>query len=223
MQPDVVSRKAEGHLMAGRAVRRTTGPAREPGFEGRPLPSLSLVEDTADQVFFARVAPIVNGLVWSMLGPDSEREDIAHEAFIRIFRGRAALRNSDSVEAWAARVTVNTVKNELRRRRLRRWVSFDFWSDDPPLRTHVEDLQGRELVRAAFRVLERLPTNERVALSLRLFHDVEVEEVARLTGCSLRTTKRRLSAGRAKFERLASRDSLLASWLGEKTEEGRDG
>ena len=223
MPSDVVSRKAEGHLMARRAVGRALDPTRNHELDGRRSPNLSLVGETEDQALFARIAPIVNGLVWSMLGPDSEREDIAHEAFIRIFRGRASLRSADSVEAWAARVAVNTVKNELRRRRLRRWVLFDFWNDDPPLRTHVDDVQGRELLKAAFRVLDRLPTDERVALSLRLFHDVEIEEVARLTGCSLRTVKRRLSAARAQFERLAGRDPLLATWLGQKTEERDDG
>jgi RNA polymerase sigma-70 factor (ECF subfamily) len=220
MPPDVVSRKPEG-LMARRAVGRALGPAPNDVLEHRS-PNLSLVGDSEGQLLFARVAPIVNGLVWSMLGPDSEREDIAHEAFIRIFRARESLRNAESVEAWAARVTVNTVKNELRRRRLRRWVLFDFWNDAPALRTYVEDIQGREVLKAAFRVLERLPANERVTLSLRLFHDVEVEEVAKLTGSSLRTTKRRLSAARTQFERLAGRDPLLASWLRKKPEERDD-
>jgi RNA polymerase sigma-70 factor (ECF subfamily) len=233
MPSDVGARKAEGHLMAGRAVGqsprrgaaatasigRALGRAANEARGGRRIPNLSLVGDSEEQRLFTRVAPIVNGLVWSMLGPDSEREDIAHEAFIRIFRAHASLRQAESIDAWAARVTVNTVKNELRRRRLRRWVSFDFWNDDPPLRTHVDDVQGRELLKAAFRVLERLPTNERVALSLRFFHDVGIEEIARLSGCSLRTAKRRLTAARTQFERLARRDPLLAGWLGSQVTE----
>jgi RNA polymerase sigma-70 factor (ECF subfamily) len=208
--------------MAGRAVGRGLRRAADEARARRRIPNLSLVGDSEEQRLFTRVAPIVNGLVWSMLGPDSEREDIAHEAFIRIFRGHASLRQVESIDAWAARVTVNTVKNELRRRRLRRWVLFDFWNDDSPLRTYVEDVQGRELLDAAFRILERLPTNERVSLSLRFFHELEVAEIARLTGCSLRTTKRRLAAARGQFERLAHRDPLLAAWLGSKAPEDDD-
>ncbi len=176
-----------------------------------------------EQRLFARVAPVVNGLVWSMLGPDSEREDIAHEAFIRIFRGRETLRNADALEAWAASITVNTVKNELRRRRLRRWVPFDFWGEGQALRSYVEDVQGRELLKAAFRALERLPTDERVVLSLRLVQGLEVDEIARLTQCSPRTAKRRLSAARERFELLASRDSLLSTWLKAQSREEDDG
>ncbi len=183
----------------------------------------ALVGETEDQALFARVAPIVNGLVWSMLGPDSEREDIAHEAFIRhlprpsLFAkrrqrrsvGRSCRGQYGQERAQTAPASPLGAVRLLERR--------------SPLRTYVDDLQGRELLKAAFRVLDRLPTDERVALSLRLFHDVEVEEVARLTGCSLRTVKRRLSAARAQFERLAGRDPLLANWLGQQTKERDDG
>jgi RNA polymerase sigma-70 factor (ECF subfamily) len=216
---DVAAQKTQGLLMAERAIERDLGQPLDQAVaepleprSDRPAPSLSLVA-SEEQRLFVRVAPVVNGLVWSMLGPDSEREDIAHEAFIRIFRARSSLRNVDAVEAWAASITVNTVKNELRRRRLRRWVPFDFWGEGQALRSYVEDISGRELLKAAFRVLERLPTDERVALSLRLFQGIEIDEIARLTQCSPRTAKRRLSAARERFELLASRDSLLAGWL----------
>lgn len=219
----VVLRKAEELLVTGSAVERGLGQASDVSRGERARASVSFIADGEAQRLFARVAPVVNRLVWSMLGPDSEREDIAHEAFIRIFRARESLRNVDVVEAWAARVTINTVRNELRRRRLRRWVPFDFWGDGPALGSHIEDVQGRAQLKAAFRVLDRLPTDERVVLSLRLFENIEIEEIARLTECSTRTTKRRLSSARERFELLARRDPQLRGWLDPQTQERDDG
>jgi RNA polymerase sigma-70 factor (ECF subfamily) len=44
------------------------------------------------------------------------------------------------------------------------------------------------------RVLEAMPTDLRIAWSLRHMHEETIESVAELTGCSLATAKRRIAA-----------------------------
>lgn len=175
----------------------------------------------AEAQLFSRLAPLVNRLVFSTLGPDAEHDDVVHDVFIRIFRSIAGLRDPDRLEAWAARVTLNTVRNEIRRRTLRRWVFWNAFEDPGPLK-YVPDLEGRELLTHTHRVLAMLPPDERIVLSLRLFETETIEEIAALTACSHSTAKRRLRRAHLRFVRLAQRDPLLAAWVGGSQAQGEN-
>jgi DNA-directed RNA polymerase specialized sigma24 family protein len=86
-----------------------------------------------------------NRLIWTFLGPDSECDDIAHDIFVKILRSASSVKQTDRLEDWAARVTMNTIKNEFRRRKLRRFVSLHATTESNTPRCHV-DFEGRELL-----------------------------------------------------------------------------
>jgi RNA polymerase sigma-70 factor (ECF subfamily) len=186
-------------------------------------PSLRLVarHESADELLYERLAPIVNRLIWTVLGPDPERDDLAHEIFIRILRGAAKVRDASRLEGWAARVTTNAIKNEFRRRKLRRWFSLEM-NEDPEALHYHPDFEGREVLLRTYKTLERLPARERLAFSLRLLEQASAEEIARVCGCSLRTIKRRLKSGRTRFLKLAAADPLLGPRLANVPAEGDD-
>lgn len=165
-----------------------------------------------EDLLYARLAPLVNRLVWSTLGPDSEHNDITHDIFIRIFRGIGRMHDPTRLEHWAARITINTVYNEIRRRTLRRWV---FWSaaelPEPP--SPAVDLEGRELLTRTYRILALLPDAERLVLSLALFEDGKLDSIVELTGSSRSTVKRRLRRARERFRKLCQQDALLSAWI----------
>lgn len=171
---------------------------------------------TQAELLHARLSPMVNRLLWSFLGSDPDRDDIAHDIFIKILRGVHRVRDSSRLEAWAMRVTMNSVKNEFRRRKLRRFLSLDLLGDEDHPRVHP-DFVGRELLVRAERVLEALPVEERLAVTLQLFEEATAERIAEVCGFSVRTAKRRLSTGRERFLRLARRDPVLAQRLSEGT------
>lgn len=189
-------------------------------------PALRLVpgsDSPFPEQLYVRLAPTVNKLLWTLLGPDPERDDLAHEIFLRILKNADKLREPERMEAWAARVTINAVKNEFRKRKLRRLVSFGL-SDDDDRRECSPDFEGRELLLRTRRVLEMLPTRESLPLTLHLFGQQSAEEIAVALECSLSTVKRRLRAGKARFARLASTDSLLSERLkGARLDEDSDG
>jgi RNA polymerase sigma-70 factor, ECF subfamily len=160
---------------------------------------------------YAAVAPVINKLLWALLGPDPERDDLAHEIFLRILQNVQKLRDRSRLQAWAARLAVNAVKNEFRRRKLRRWLSLD--ADDERSPSYHPDFEGREVLLHTYDVLAKLPPRERLPLTLRLVGQRPIEEIALVTGCSSRTVKRRLQAGRERFLRLAASDPLLAQRL----------
>jgi RNA polymerase sigma-70 factor (ECF subfamily) len=173
---------------------------------------------SAENALFDRYASLVHGLVWKILGPDPDAADVVHDVFIRIYRGLRSVRDPERLSDWVVRVTTNTVTNELRKRRLRRFIPWDSSRDtEHPL--DLPDLEGRELLRRTYAALEQLPPMDRVVLALRLFESGSIDEIARSCGCSTRTAKRRLQQARNRFESIASRDPLLAARIAQGAKE----
>jgi len=172
---------------------------------------MSKGEARASEELYRVISPVINKLLWTLLGPDPERDDLAHEIFLRILQNAHQLRDHSRLEPWAVRLAVNAVKNEFRRRKLRRWLSLD--ADDERSPSYHPDFDGRELLLHTYDVLAKLPPRERIPLTLHLVGQRPIEEIAITTHCSARTVKRRLQAARQRFVRLASADPLLAERL----------
>lgn len=219
MQPSQAVVRESRFVAAGK-LTKSSPPRASEGRRNRPF-VLAAEDATQAELLHARLAPMVNRLVWSFLGADADRDDITHDIFIKIFRGVEHVRDASRLEAWALRVAMNSLKNEFRRRKLRRFFSFDTMGDDQHPRVHP-DFEGREVIVHTQRILETLPVDERLALTLRLFEDATDERIAEVCGFSVRTARRRLKAGRERFVRLARLDSLLASRISGELEESDD-
>jgi len=182
-------------------------------------------EATHAEVLYGRVAPVVHRMAWLYLATDPERDDITQDILLSVLRHAGSVRDPVQLEAWVARVAFNTICNVFRRRKLLRWLSLEALSGYEPPAPHA-DLEGRELLARAQRLLERLPTAERMPFTMQLLGNASAAEMARLCGCSERTLRRRLNAARQRFTRLAKLDPALASRLAEATtpeEGGSDG
>jgi len=190
---------------------------------GDPVRVLSIVssEETQAERLHARLAPVVNRLVWSFLGVDADRDDLVHDIFVRILRRAHTVRDPAKLEDWAVRVTINAVKSEFRRRKLRRFFSLEA-AERSPVTAYHPDFDGRELLLRTTRLLEALPVAERIPFTLQLLEARSVEDIAKLCGCSERTAKRRLKLARERFTRLAECDPLLRSRLTQAPRPGEE-
>jgi RNA polymerase sigma-70 factor (ECF subfamily) len=209
--------------MFGEVVRAPRSVETSPDLRSEDSARLILVEKdaTPEEILYARVAPVVNRVVWTYLAADPERDDIAQEIFFTILRGAPSLKDPARLEGWAARVAVNVIWNAFRRRKFRRFLSLESFGDAEPS-IHHADFEGRELIIRTRRILELLPLKQRMPFTLRLLGNASVEEIAELCECSPRTVKRRLTEARARFVRLARRDPALASRLAEAPEREED-
>jgi RNA polymerase sigma-70 factor (ECF subfamily) len=79
-----------------------------------------------------------------------------------------------------------------------------FGLDDPVTYGSVIDPSAspeqKALLGRVYRVLDGMPTNERVAWALRYVEGEPLESVAVLSGCSLATAKRRIAAAARTIE-----------------------
>ena len=134
----------------------------------------------------------------------AEAEDLAQEAFIQLFRKIGSFRGESAFTTWLHRLTVNQVLMHFRKKGVR----LEQTTDDGE--TPVQIVQGTQnpnsmpvVDRIALdRAIGQLPPGYRTVF---LLHDVEGhehEEIARLLGCSVGTSKSQLHKARMKLRGL---------------------
>ncbi|HEX6277555.1 MAG TPA: sigma-70 family RNA polymerase sigma factor [Polyangiaceae bacterium] len=157
----------------------------------------------------ARCARKIGRHIGRVLGPDTEHEDLVQEVLMTVFDKLGTLRNPACFDAWVAQVTVNTLRQKMRQRRLHR-QALGVWLElgNGTVETNVE---ARYVADRALRVLERLSPSEGALLVAQWFTPGKADALAaKAERCSLSTAQRRLKRARVRFENLARRDPALA-------------
>jgi RNA polymerase sigma-70 factor (ECF subfamily) len=89
-----------------------------------------------------------------------------------------------------------------------------FLADDvPDIEAPAAPPEDKEALRATYRILSRLPADERIAFALRFIDGMELTEVAAACRVSLATIKRRVARAKSTFEAEAGHHPSLGPWL----------
>jgi RNA polymerase sigma-70 factor, ECF subfamily len=139
-----------------------------------------------------RFAPMVLMMAERALGSKSEAEDVGQEVFCRVFRKAKTLRDPDSLRSFIYSFAIRALKSELRRRRVRGWLTFHQPETLVDLEHETPDVESRDLVRKFHRLLDRLTTRDRLVFTLRHMESMTVEEIAATMDISESTVKRSL-------------------------------
>lgn len=169
-----------------------------PGGDPADARLLALLERRLDHAY--RLAGL-------LLGDAAGAEDATQEALMRAWQGAERLRDRDDPAAWFDRIVVNVCRDQLRRRRLVRFV---------PLEGAAEHATGdpfRDLVeRDAFlRPLATLELEERAVVVLHYWADLTHEAIALRLGVPVGTVKSRLNRALAKLRAELGAGGLEAS------------
>lgn len=185
--------------------------------DARLVTALKEPEQTLDAAarLYDRYAPNVRGMVYRLLGPDAERDDVVQDVFVAAITSIRRLRDPSMLKSWLLGIAVGKVRDNLRTRWRRRWLSFLPNEDLPELPAPNGEGQVDVAVEVA-RILDQLPPEERLALLLHRLEGLSLEEAARTCEMSVSTFKRRLARGEEKFVRRAGRQPPIAEWLGAK-------
>ena len=190
-----------------------------PGLSDSDLIALLLrAPSTGAAKLHDRYAPIVNRLVWRLLGADADHDDLVQQVFCKVIENTGRLRDPSCLDIWVQRTTVNTVYEELRRRKVRRL----FLRESALTEFHPDltrDSEIRDLLLCAQTLLDRLPAKDRIVFILHFVEGYRLREVADLCGISLRTAKRRLSAANGRFRKLAAEHPEFSTLFGCDKEE----
>ena len=137
--------------------------------------------------------------------PPQDREDVAQEVFVRVFRHLKGFRAGREFGAWLYRVTVNAAhdhrgRSSRRQRGESPWVEGVEHEDERP--GPEESARQRELRLALGQALEELSERERTIFVLREIEQLPTREVARVLGITGVTVRRHLSRARARLREI---------------------
>ncbi|MES1173112.1 MAG: RNA polymerase sigma factor [Myxococcales bacterium] len=151
----------------------------------------------AKRQLFQRYVQVASSLAFLLTGTQTDVEDILQDSFIYAFDHLEQLARGPAFRAWLCSIVTGTAIAVLRRRRL--LCRFGLMRREP---INVESLVSSSAppdvlaeLRAVYALIDRFPPQERVALVLRRFEQLSLEQIAEQTQASLATVKRRL--GRA--------------------------
>jgi RNA polymerase sigma-70 factor, ECF subfamily len=161
----------------------------------------------AFEELYERHSRRVYSLCLRMTANTAEAEDLSQEVFIQLHRKAGSFRGESQFTTWLHRLTVNQVLMHFRRRGSR----VERVTDDGEVAGESEAgraaewgrSSGSEADRIALdRALSQLPPGYRAVFVLHDVEGHEHEEVARLLGCSVGTSKSQLHKARMKLRQL---------------------
>lgn len=182
-----------------------------------------------DREAFARLVdrhkdPLV-GYLARLTGSPDRAQDLAQEAFLRLYRAAAGYRERGQLAAFLYRIATNLVRSEARRERRWRRLAPRLTSGretegapaesaatigvpgDPAPPGGPHRLVRRELQHRLARALAALPLELRAPLVLYEIEEWSQREVARALGCREGTVKSRLFRARRRL-----REELADCW-----------
>lgn len=168
----------------------------------------------AASAFYDRHADAVHRLVFRLLGPDGELEDVVHDVFVRALESIERLRDPGALRAFVFGIAVMVVRIKIQRRSRQRWLRFMAPEEVPEVAV-TSDVGLGEAVNEVYGVLASLPVDERIAFVLHRVEGLSLEEAAHAADTSFSTFRRRLARGEAKFFARAKHRPALESWIEE--------
>lgn len=163
--------------------------------------------------FRRRYDRLVFRMAWRLTGNSSDAEDIAQEAFIRIYQGLASFQNIATLPAWIHRIVGNLHINRHRSRLP--WLTMSLQSlsvggremllsipdrDAPSPQTCAEVSERESIIQEA---VSGLPDFHRRPIALYYFEERSYEEISQVMQIPIGTVRSRLHRAR-----LAMRKSL---------------
>jgi RNA polymerase sigma-70 factor (ECF subfamily) len=129
-------------------------------------------------------------------------DDLVQDIFIKILRRFEAFEGRSSIFTWMYEITVNHCRDELRRRKRRRWFSLQslpaetveqFASDEASASDRLEADERRAHLRSALNGLE---PKYRELIVLRDLEELSYEEIAKISKLEVKLIKSRLYQAR---------------------------
>jgi RNA polymerase sigma-70 factor (ECF subfamily) len=146
------------------------------------------------------------------LAPDwQDRNDLAQEIWIRVYKNLKKLNDPAKFQGWLSRITTNLFYDELRKRKrvatplsldaprltVDGEMDWDLPADQP---SPDDDLATQEFYEKLRLAIADLPEAFRITIVLREIEGMAYEDIAQITGVSLGTVKSRIARARQRLQ-----------------------
>ena len=193
---------AEVILNPAAAAPRETTPERASDYALAQRATQGDIE--AFEELFRLYRRLVYGLCLRMTQDVSEAEDVTQEVFVLLFRKIGGFRGEANFTTWLHRLTVNQVLMRFRKNKSRREEALeeeDMESHEAARPTSPKSVQLIDRITLESAIAQ-LPPGYRAAFILHDVEGYEHEEVARILGCAVGTSKSQLHKARTKLRKI---------------------
>ncbi|WP_334059696.1 RNA polymerase sigma factor RpoE [Alteromonas sp. S005] len=137
--------------------------------------------------------------------------DVTQEAFIKAYRALPNFRGDSAFYTWLYRIAVNSAKNYLVSQGRKPPASdvdadeADFYEGSDALKeqsTPERSLLSEEIEDTLFKVVEKLPDDLRMAITLREIEGLSYEEIANVMSCPVGTVRSRIFRAREAIDKV---------------------
>ena len=139
-----------------------------------------------------------------MLQNAYEAEDLTQDVFIQLYRKIGSFRGDSAFTTWLHRMTVNQVLMHFRKRNVKYEKTTEEGETPDQVVTGTSDPERMRVVDkiALENAIDQLPDGYKNVFVLHDVEGFEHEEVARILGCSVGTSKSQLHKARLKLRKL---------------------
>lgn len=165
---------------------------------------------------FHRYYPALLGFFRKRGFPEADSADLAQDSFLNVIQSIGTFRGTSSFETWLFQIALNVYRNELRKRQSAKRSGLEttideLWESglgeaansltDTGATNPLENTLDRERAEA----LDRLPSQMRHCITLRLHQDLKYREIAAVLNISIEAVKAHLYQARRRL-----RDDLIS-------------
>ncbi len=131
--------------------------------------------------------------------PD-EAEEMLNSGFLKVFNAINRYEARGSFEGWVRRIVLNSALEHIRRQvKYRETLTFDTYHEGSVSCDAVETLMVEDL----YKVIQKLPTMQRMVFCLNLLEGYTHKEIGELLSIPAGTSKWHLSEAKKQFSKLA--------------------
>lgn len=161
---------------------------------------------------FRRHRSDVARLVYRMMGPSADMEDIVQEVFLQVHRSIGEFRGQAKFSTWLHRVTVNVVLMARRAARSRPVLTGETPTEYEPDAGLApdEDAMRKRRIEAFRRLLDRLPEKKRTVFELHELEGKSPAEISEIVDAPVLTVRTRLFYARRELAAMIREEPALA-------------
>lgn len=148
-------------------------------------------DKTGQYKLYKLLAPKLMAVCLRYTKSKAEAEDCLQDAFIKIFNNLKNFNGSGPVEAWARRITVNTLISYLNKHKAMK-QSYDI-EDHKDYINSNEDLSDRLSYNELIKIINLLPDSKRTVFNLFVIEGFSHREIAEMLEITESTSRAQLS------------------------------
>jgi len=158
------------------------------GGTAQNAPKKAVAYSEAFHNIFEENKALIYSLSFRLLINRQEAENFTQEVFLSAFKAYPHFRGESKVSTWLYRIAINLINKELKGKKLRKFLSLNFLSEESGRTLPIEpahhrhsppaELEKKEMERIVQRLIRSLPERQRTAITLQYYEGLAYEEIA---------------------------------------------